>query len=51
MEAYMICLLIALAACVIGIFLSYRERRKAKEEYAMRESVRTGRSSPHSIRN
>lgn len=51
MEAYMICLLIALAACVIALFLSYRERRKAKEEYAMRESVRSGRSSPHGIRN
>lgn len=55
MEAYMICLLIALIACIAGIILSYRERKKKEKEIQDLKyyGTRTGRfppPPPHSIR-
>ena len=55
MEVYMVCLLIALAACVVGLILSYREKKKKEKEIKEfnYSGTRTGRfpPPPHSIRN
>lgn len=50
MEAYMVCLLVALLACFVAITLLIRNRRKQKWE----EECKTNWAAiepPHSIRN